>query len=165
MAVRAGLGILEAVRDYDQEMAHRWGLQGFQVRVGINSGLAAIAGDEGFEQISGAAVNLAARMESAAEPGSLLISHATYLQIRGAFDIQPLEPETVKGFSEPIPVYRVTGEKARSFRTRRRGVEGIETRMIGRDREMNLLQDAYTGMVEDRELQMITIVGDAGIGK
>jgi tetratricopeptide (TPR) repeat protein len=114
---------------------------------------------EGEDTLSGSAVNLAARLESAALPGTLLISRHTYQHIRGVFDFQPQEPIQAKGFPEPVQVYQVLG------RTRRRGVEGIETHMVGRQAELKALQDSYYAVVEDGERQIVTIVGEAGLGK
>lgn len=166
MAVRAGLGILAAAEEYAREVEETWGIPGFRVRVGINTGLVVIGGQsEGADTLAGRAVNLAARLESSAEPGTLLISHSTYLQIRGGFDLEPHDPILVKGFPEPVPVYQVLRAKPRSFRTRGRGVEGVETRMVGRDLEMKVLQDAYLMVVEEGERQMVTLVGEAGLGK
>ena len=66
---------------------------------------------------------------------------------------------------DPLPVYRVMGAKPRSFRHGRRGVEGIETRMIGRDAQLKELQDVLDLVIEDRDPQVMTISGEAGVGK
>jgi predicted ATPase len=113
----------------------------------------------------GSEVNLTARLESAAPPGGLLISQETYRNVRGIFDIQPLPPIDAKGFDRPVPVYQVIRARPRSFRNYQRGVEGIETHMIGRDAELKLLQDALRLAIDDGEGQMITISGEAGVGK
>ena len=122
-------------------------------------------GTEGEDAVTGLPVNLAARLESAAAPGTVLISHHTYQHIRGVFDFQPLEAIPAKGFPEPVPVYRVLRRKTRSFRTRRRGVEGVETRMIGRATELAALQELFTGMIARRACVSAVVVGDAGLGK
>ena len=75
MGIRAGLGILASAQDYAKVLAERWGLDDFQVRVGINTGLAALGGMTEVEDTAmGSAVNLAKRVESAAPVGGLLIS-------------------------------------------------------------------------------------------
>ena len=166
MAILAGLDILKAADEYSAELKTKWGINDFKVRIGINTGLVVIGGEtEAEDTMAGTAINLAARLESAAEPGSMLISHHTYQHVRGIFDLEPLEPIRVKGFTEPIHVYQVLKAKPRSFRTRRYGVEGIETRMVGRNREISLLQDILTAVIEDSERQVVTIVGEAGLGK
>jgi class 3 adenylate cyclase/tetratricopeptide (TPR) repeat protein len=166
MAVHAGLGILAMAEAYAGEVEEKWDVEGFSVRVGIDTGPVVAGGrSEGEDTIAGSAVNLAARLESAALPGTLLISRHTYQHVRGAFEFQPHEPVQAKGFPEPVQVYKVLRARERSFRTKRRGVEGIETNMVGRDSEMKILQDAYFRVVEDGERQMVTIVGEAGLGK
>ena len=165
-AVRAGLAILETAQAYALEVANRWRIDNFQVRVGINTGLVALGeGVEGANTAMGAAVNLAARMESAAPHGGLLISHHTFQHVRGIFDVQPLEPLQVKGVDEPVPVYRVMRAKPRAFRLGRRGVEGIATPMVGREAELRQLQEAFETAVDEGERQMITIRAEAGVGK
>jgi hypothetical protein len=109
----------------------------------------------------GDAINLAARMEQSAPPGGILITHDTYRHVRGVSDVLAQMPLQVKGKPQPVQACLVQRAKPRPFRRGVRGVEGIETRMIDRQAELTRLQEAfYTGM-EDRELQMATIVGDA----
>ena len=110
-------------------------------------------------------VNLAVRIESAAPPGGLLISHNTYRHVRGVFNVDPLDPITAKGFPEPVPVYLVRELKPRAFRVQTRGVEGVETRMVGRETEFKYLQDALLTAIEEGEGQVVTICGEAGVGK
>jgi class 3 adenylate cyclase/tetratricopeptide (TPR) repeat protein len=165
-AVRAGLDILGAARTIAEELADQWDIQGFEVRVGVNTGLVALGGmTEAEDTVMGKAVNLAARLESAAPPGGVLISHDTYRHVRGVFDVEPQESITLKGFDESVPVYRVLRAKPRSFRLYTRGVEGVETRMIGREAELKHLQDALLTAIEESEGQMFTISGEAGVGK
>ena len=164
-AVYAALELLAIAQTIAAELAER-GLPGFNARVGIDTGVVLVGeGAEGEDSVTGLPVNLAARLESAAPPGGVLISHHTYQHVRGVFDMQPLDPIDAKGFHEPVPVYRVLQPKPRSFRTRRRGVEGVETRMIGRDRELRLLQDLFNHVIGEREARLAVVVGEAGLGK
>ena len=165
-AVLAALDILATAAVVAAELESQRGLPGLQVRVGIDTGTVLIGGGtEGEDAVTGLPVNLAARLESSAEPGTVLISHHTYQHIRGVFDFQPLEPVQAKGFSEPVPVYRVLRRKARSFRTRRRGVEGVETRMVGREVEIGLLQEIFRQVIQNNARRSAIVVGDAGLGK
>ena len=165
-AIRAGLSILETSQDIARELEAQWGIQGFQVRLGINTGLVALGGvTEAEDTVMGKPVNLAARLESAAPPGGLLISHDTYRHVRGVFNVEPLEPILAKGFSEPVPVYRVLETKPRAFRVGTLGVEGIETRMVGRHAELQYLQEGLYSAVEEGEGQIVTVIGEAGVGK
>jgi predicted ATPase/class 3 adenylate cyclase len=165
-AIHAGLAIQSMAGEIASELERDHGLHGFAVRVGIATGLVlGGGGTEGEDSVKGEPVNLAARLESAAQPGTLLIAHQTYQHVRGVFDLQPLDPIRAKGFDEPVPVYRVLGARPRSFRTRRRGIEGIETRMVGREQELTLLQDIFSSVAEDGRGQLVTIVGEPGLGK
>ncbi|MGB7924020.1 MAG: tetratricopeptide repeat protein, partial [Pyrinomonadaceae bacterium] len=103
--------------------------------------------------------------EQAAPVGQILISHDTYRHVRGVFDVREMELVTVKGKAEPVHTYVVERAKPRAFRLRTRGVEGVETRMIGRQAELDRLMDALQIVIEDREPRAVTVVGDAGIGK
>ncbi|MGD2157410.1 MAG: tetratricopeptide repeat protein, partial [Anaerolineales bacterium] len=158
--------IIEVSQDCASVLQESWGIPEFQVRVGINTGLAAIGGiTEREDTVMGGTVNLGARLESAAPPGGVLISHETYRHVRGVFDVEPQEPITVKGFSEPVNVYIVRGIKPRALRRGTRGVEGVETRMVGREAELRYLQGALNSAIQDREGQVVTILGEAGVGK
>ncbi len=168
-ACRAALDIIKGAQEYGLLLERERGIQGFAVRVGINTGLV-VVGEVGTDlrveyTAMGDAVNLAARMEQNAPPGGILISHDTYRHVRGVFDVQPQEPSYVKGRSEPVQTYLVERAKARAFRKPARGVEGIETRMVGREAELKRLQDAFYTAMEDGELQMVTVSGEAGVGK
>jgi predicted ATPase len=166
MAVRAGLGIIETAGVIARELEVEHQLQGFQVRVGINTGLVVAGGvTEAEGTIMGAAVNLAARLESSAPPGGVLISQNTHQHVRGAFEFKAGEAIQVKGFEQPVQVYLVIKAKPRAFRAFTRGVEGVETSLVGRQLEMNTLQQAYDRVLERGESRFITIVGDAGLGK
>jgi predicted ATPase/class 3 adenylate cyclase len=166
MAVRAGLGIIKtaAVIARDLEKDHH--LKGFQVRVGVNTGLVVAGGvTEAEGTVMGSAVNLAARLESSAPPGGVLISQHTYQHVRGLFDFEAGEAIQVKGFDETVQVYLVVKAKPRVFRVMTRGVEGVETHMVGRQGEMNALQVAFDAVLHSRDSRFITVVGEAGLGK
>ncbi|MCK4724164.1 MAG: AAA family ATPase, partial [Anaerolineales bacterium] len=165
-AIRAGLGILEASQELGGELETQWGIENFQVRVGINTGLAALGGmTEAEDTVMGSTVNLAKRVESAAPPGGLLITHNTYRHVRGVFNVQMHEPIDAKGFDEPIRVYQVEDVKPRTFRVQTRGVEGLETHMVGRKVELLALQEVYRNAIEGKQTQVVTVVGEAGVGK
>jgi class 3 adenylate cyclase/tetratricopeptide (TPR) repeat protein len=137
------------------------------MRVGINTGpvlLGTIATTREFTAM-GDAVNLSSRLEHAAPVGGVLISSDTYRHVRGLFDVEVQPPLTVKGKREPVLTYRVLAVKPRAFRMATRGVEGIETRTIGRDAELLTLQNAYRDAVETAETHLLTLVGDPGLGK
>jgi class 3 adenylate cyclase/tetratricopeptide (TPR) repeat protein len=140
-----------------------------QVRVGIHTGLVVVGelGAEAHKEItaSGDAMNLAARLQSAAPPGGILISVDTYRYVRGVFDVTVRPPLTVKGKSEPIQTYLVRRAKPRPFRTVARGVAGIEIRTVGREAEMQTLQNAYLRAYKEHGTVWAQLLGDPGVGK
>ena len=165
-AVRAGLAILRESQAYAAEIESKWKISGFDVRVGVNTGMVAVGGStEAEDTVMGLTVNLGARMETAAPPGGLLISHNTYRQVKGIFEVEPAGTIEAKGFDQPVAVYLVMGVKPLAFRLQTRGLEDVRTSMVGRDSELKRLQDASYAASEDRECQVITILGEAGIGK
>jgi len=170
-AIRAALAIQAEARDFDLEAQPdrphpKWDRR-LQMRIGINTGPVFLGpvGTTGEYSAIGDTVNTVSRLEKAAPVGSILISHDTYRHVRGVFDVQPLKPIEVRGKREPLQAYVVERAKPRAFRMGRRGVEGIETRMIGRQAELEQLQGALCTAMEDGGRQMITIIGEAGVGK
>lgn len=119
----------------------------------------------GTYMVSGAPITLAGRLREAAPPGGILVAHETFTLVRGVFNFTQHESIRVRGRKDPIEVYLVTQAKARAFRSRAMGIEGVETKMIGREIELRLLQEALTLTLEDGETQVVTVVGEAGIGK
>ena len=166
MAVHSALDILKESENISKSLERKWGIKSFQVRIGINTGLIASGGvTEADHTIMGSTINLAARLEKAAEPGTVLISKHTYQHIRGIFDLEARLPVEAKGFPEPVETYKVLMRKPRTFRLMNRGVEGVETRMIGREQEMRRIQSLARKVIEDKAFRFVTIVGEAGMGK
>jgi predicted ATPase/class 3 adenylate cyclase len=165
-AVRAALNIISISEKISQSLKEEWGIESFQVRIGVNTGLIASGGvTEAGDTIMGSTINLAARLEKAAEPGTVLISRHTYQHVRGIFDMDKREPIEAKGFPEPVETYKILRLKSRAFRLMNRGVEGVETRMIGRELEMRNLQALSEKVIRDKVFRFVTIIGEAGMGK
>lgn len=165
-AIRAGLAIIQESRRLAPAMRERHGIPEFSVRAGIHTGSVLLGGGVDAEgSIRGAAVNIAARMEQAAPAGGLRISHDTYRQVRGVFDVAEQPPIAVKGVGTPMRTYLIERAKPRAFRVANRGIEGVETRMVGRDAELAALCQAFAEMSASGSLRAISIVGEAGIGK
>ena len=132
-AVRCGLALLELGKALGAEVQAAHGHAGLNVRVGVHTGGVLLGGGvDGDGSIRGQPVNIAARMEQTAPAGALRISHDSYVQVRGLFEVSKPEPLAVKGVDEPIVSYLVAKAKPRSFRIATRGIEGVSTRMIGR---------------------------------
>ena len=171
-AIRAALQIQAKVQEWKKEFSdsiysQQSPSQNIQLRIGINTGPALLGrvGTIGEYTAIGNTVNLANRLEQAAPIGGILISHDTYQHVRGIFDVTVLEPITVKGKIEPIQIYTINGVRPRSFRVPTRGVEGIETRTIGRDEELAKMKSAFEQVIEQHQMQLINIVAEAGTGK
>jgi len=166
MAVRAGLDVLRTAKAVAADLENEYRIPRFQVRMGVNTGLVVAGGDtEGEDTIMGSAVNLAARLESSAPADGFLISHNTYQQVRGLFEIEPHKTIKAKGFSEPVKSYLVRRAKQFTFDLTTRGVEGVETRMVGREAELTTLQQAYIAVVKGERARFVTVIGEAGLGK
>ena len=135
-AVRCGLALIELGKTLGREVEAAHGHPGFGVRLGIHTGAVLLGGGvDADSTIRGIAVNIAARMEQTAPAGALRISHDTYAQVRGIFEVEAQEPLLVRGVDEPIQSYLVRRAKPRSFRIAARGIEGVATRMVGREAE------------------------------
>jgi class 3 adenylate cyclase len=164
-AVRAALDLLEVTRAYAEEVRAKHGIE-FAVRVGLNTG-PVVVGDVGsdlkFEYTAmGDAVNLAARMQSAARPMTVLISENTYRFVAPLFDCADLGRIDVKGKTEPVRVYEV--QKLKAQQGRLRGLAGLESPMVGRDVELNSLLQ-LSAAVRAGLGRAAVIVGEPGLGK
>lgn len=133
---------------------------------GITTGPVLLERDtqSGAYNASGAPITLAGRLKDSAS-GGVIVAHDTFSLVRGVFSVYQREPLRVRGRKEPIETYLVTAVRPRAFRLRAMGIEGVETRMIGREIELRLLQEALTLTLEDGETQVVTVVGEAGVGK
>jgi predicted ATPase len=136
------------------------------VRVGINTGLVAV-GEVGSDlrmeyTAMGDAVNLAARMESAAEPGTVLITENTHQLIHRSFETEDLGPMRVKGKAEEVNVFRVL--RAKRERTAVHEIDATYSPMVGRDSELQRLKDALDDLQTGRG-GTFAIAGEPGLGK
>jgi class 3 adenylate cyclase/tetratricopeptide (TPR) repeat protein len=166
-AVRCGLALRDLGKTFGAEVRDSYGHAGVDVRVGVHTGDVLLGGGVDEESsIRGQAVNVAARMEQTAPPGSVRISHDSYRLVRGLFDVAVQEPLLVKGIDEPVRTYLVLRAKPRAFAAASRGVEGVDTHMIGRDAELRALQDAFARAARPGAgAQRVVVVGEAGVGK
>jgi class 3 adenylate cyclase/tetratricopeptide (TPR) repeat protein len=160
-AVRAAQEVRETLAGLNDELQQTRGLA-VVFRTGVNTGTV-VAGDSSVGQtlITGDTVNTAARLEQAAQPGEILLGEATYRLVRDAVVAQPIEPIEAKGKAQPLPAYRlVSVTPGAAGRSRR-----LDTPMVGRNREIHVLADAFDRAVADRAGQLVTVLGAAGVGK
>lgn len=159
---RAVLAALEMRRDvgvYAARLRAERGIAELSVRIGINTGLAVLgdASGTGIEYTAmGDAVNVAARLQTAAEPGAIVVGNATRKQVEPFFELRPLGALEVKGRSAPVAAFEVLSRRAAATRTR--------VPFVGRERELGALRDALADVRAGRG-RILAIAGDAGIGK
>jgi len=165
--IRAGLEMLQATAAYRARLVRERGaaFEGFDIRIGINTGEAVI-GDVGSGQAieytgMGDAVNVAARLQSLAKPGTMLVSDNTLKRVPPVFEWEPAGDLELKGREGKLQAFVVTGMSATASRSRPRE---LVTPLVGRHAEL----DALRGAVEELRKgggRIVSLVGDAGLGK
>ncbi len=171
-AVLAALGIHQAVTALNATIASESGkpqlatFKGHQLRlrIGIDTGVVmATTGNTAADfLVTGDTVNLAARLQAAADPGSVLISQETRRLVGDEFVLEKIPSLSVKGVAGPVTVFRVLGVTAPSAAPRKIG--GRSDVMVGRQAELAVLQQAIARL-ESGSGSVAVIIGDAGIGK
>lgn len=180
-AVRSALDIRAEIGDYAQIGAGRSMMETslqtmgtslqtvsapIRLRIGLSTGtvvVGAVGSDLHLEYLAiGDAVNLASRLQSAAQPGQILIAETTARLVRPVFDLQPMPDLAVKGLAAPVRAFAVAGPKMAS--DRERDVEGLSSPLVGRESELASLRQALS-MLSDGHGQVAFVLGEAGIGK
>ena len=165
-AVRAALDMVAAVTELEPEM--KLPVATLNVRIGIATGKV-VVGDIGSgarrEEMAvvGEAPNLAARLQSAAEPGEIFIGAQTFALVQGYFDIDELGARDLKGISQEQQIYRVSADSGAVDRLDASARSGL-TPLVGRREEVAILSNRWLKALEG-ESQLITVTGEAGIGK
>ncbi len=154
-AVRAALDLLEAVPALGP---------GIRARAGVLTGEAAVtlgATDQGM--VAGDIVNTAARLQSVAEPGTVLVGESTRNAASGAIAFEDIGETALKGKSSPVPAFRAVRVVAQ--RGGRNRSESLEAPFVGRDEELRLLKEAFHATGREQRPRLVSVVGPAGIGK
>ncbi len=167
MAIRAALDMQEQMALYSQEVRERYGSEELRLHIGLHTGTV-IVGSMGSSLMMnytaiGDTVNLAARLQQNADPGTILVSQVVYQFTRPLFEFQPLPALALKGYTYPVPAYRLVGPRVTPASVR--GIEGLSAPLIGRESELARLRAAADGLVGLRQGQFVLIEGEAGIGK
>ena len=159
-AARAALRIQQIVGEYGREIEEAWGIAGFRVRVGVNTGPTAVGlvGAADPQTVAlGDTTNVAARLQSAAEPGTILVGEATARHLRRIFALGSMGDFSVKGRAEPVPAWLLEGVAV-----------GVEERalspMVDRDAERDRLGTVLRDLIAGRG-QVLLLVGETGLGK
>jgi class 3 adenylate cyclase len=154
-AVRAALDLVEAVAALDGEL---------RARAGVLTGEAAVTlGAAGQGLVAGDLVNTASRVQSAAEPGTVLVGESTRRASEASVVYEDAGAFDLKGKSVPMPLWRAL-RVAAGVGGRRRS-EGLEPPFVGRDRELRLVKDLYHASAEQGRSHLVSVLGIAGIGK
>jgi ABC-type oligopeptide transport system substrate-binding subunit/class 3 adenylate cyclase len=165
-AVRAALRITQEIAAYAEEVARAWGVQNFGVRVGVNTGPVVLgpvgAGGRVEYGAFGDTVNTAARLQSAAEPGTVLAGGSTFRVAESLFEWGDPRSLELKGKSQTVQAREVTG--ARPATARGRGLHGFQAPVVGRDRELAVCREAIGGVLAGSG-GILFLSGEAGIGK
>jgi predicted ATPase/class 3 adenylate cyclase len=146
-AIRAALSIMESV-----------GELGLEARIGIESGEVVVDSVESTFA-TGEAVNVAARLQQAADPNAILIGPGAQRLTLGCFELEDEGPIEARGLAQPVWTWRVVAP------TRTEATRPFSAPLVGRDAELELLQNTYARAVRDRRAHLFTTFGDPGVGK
>ena len=166
-ALYAALRMQEDIRRYAERLRAEKGVN-LQVRVGVNTGevvVRSIKTDDAHTEYTpiGHSTSLASRLQTLANPGSVAISEAVRKLVEGYFSLKRLGPARIKGVSEPINVYEVTGLGPLRTRLQRSAGRGL-TKFVGREREIEALKHA-AGQARSGHGQILAAMAEAGTGK
>ena len=166
-AVRTGLDILKEVAAVRDRLQRDKGI-GFTLSVNVHTGMAVVSeGQEGpgreAYSVVGEARNVSARLDAVARPDTVVISQTTYRLVQGFFLCESLGNTAIKGLPRPLEFFKVLRENEAQSRIDVAGPTGL-TPLIGRDREVGLLQDRWEQALEGMG-QTVLLIGDAGLGK
>jgi class 3 adenylate cyclase/predicted ATPase len=154
-AVRTALDLLVAIPELDPNL---------RLRAGVLTGEAAVTmGAEGQGMVAGDLVNTAARVQSVAEPGTVLVGETTKRATEAAILYEGAGAHELKGKTEPVALFRasrVTAGRAGALKA-----EGVEPPFVGRERELRLVKELFHAAAEEQRPHLVNVVGIAGIGK
>jgi class 3 adenylate cyclase/tetratricopeptide (TPR) repeat protein len=154
-AARAALDMRAALGELNEELERDYGTW-LEARIGVNTGEVVTGTEERLA--TGDAVNVAARLEQAAAPGEILLGPETMRLLRGAVVGEELEPLGLKGKTEGVPAFRLVSVEGELPRR-------LDARMVGRQRELRMLGDAWDRATSERTCLLFTLLGAAGVGK
>ena len=160
-ALRASLHMMRRLDELNGELQRTHDVS-LQIRIGVNTGdvLAATSPGPGEAMVTGDAVNAAARLQGVADPGTIFVSQRTADAVRG-FSFEDRGLHELKGKRDRVRALRLIEETGIGSR----GVPGLSAPMVGRDTELEVLRSVYERIVGERRPYLVTLYGDAGVGK
>jgi class 3 adenylate cyclase/tetratricopeptide (TPR) repeat protein len=160
-AVRAATGMRDALVTLNADLERDHGV-GLAARIGVNTG-EVVAGDPSAGQrlVTGDAVNVAARLEQSATPGEVLLGEPTFRLVKDAVEVEQVSALDLKGKEEPVPAYRLVAVLADVAGH----VRHLDSPMVGRGKELEMLERALERAVTERTSHLFTLLGSAGVGK
>ena len=160
-AVRAAFGMQKALAALNEDLKRYYGVQ-ITNRTGVNTGEIVANTDPNADQnlATGDAVNVAARLEQNAPAGEILIGEVTYELVKQSVEVERLEL-TLKGKPEPVPAFRLIDVRSEPVPV----LAAAAAPFVGREAEMAVLRGAFGEVVENRTARLVTVIGDAGVGK
>jgi class 3 adenylate cyclase len=160
-AVRAAAGMQSALQRVNDELSLRYGVV-LANRTGVNTGEVVANADPTADQklATGDAVNVAARLEQAAPQNEVYLGEVTYQLVRDAVVAEAVAPRTLTGKAEPVAAYRLVAARGLDGYVRRH-----DTPIVGREAELDAIDQALREVIEGNAARLVTIIGDAGIGK
>jgi len=163
--VQAGLEIIRGIEEFRQKILREYGIE-FNIRVGLNSGLVLLgqigSAQKGEFTAMGDTINLAARMEQNAPTDGILITAETAQLLGGHFELEAQPPLIIKGKDEPISTFRVLRRLTPSTLLSN---QPTAAPMIGRQKELRTLQDAWLQATQNAQTSIMLMIGEAGVGK
>jgi class 3 adenylate cyclase len=159
-AVRAAFEMRTVLEELNVRLQATWGVR-LQNRTGVNTG-EVVAADSAARQrlATGDTINVAARLEQAAPDGEVLIGDTTFRLVKDAVTTEPMEPLELRGKSARVRAHRLTGVSGAEAITRR-----VDLPLVGRETELGHLVDAFGRALEDSHCEVVTVLGQAGMGK
>ncbi|HEU0192661.1 MAG TPA: AAA family ATPase [Gaiellales bacterium] len=159
-AVRTALDLVADVQALGEEL----GLSGLRARAGVLTGEAAVTlGAAGQGMVAGDLVNTASRIQTAAEPGTVLVGEITKRSTEAALVYADAGPHELKGKAEPVPLWRAVRVVGAVGGAQRAG--GLEAPFVGRGRELQMIKELFHATAEQGRAQLVSVIGGAGIGK
>ncbi len=160
-AVQFALALRDATQDYQLDSM-------LPLKLALASGDVCFSpptGNTTEAVLTGQPLELCQLMLVVIQDGGVAVSQSTHRLVEGLFTFTPLAQLPVRGQTEPVEIYRAVAPKAIHFRILQRGIEGVTTRMVGRDIEMMRMRDVYETVTDETENYLVTVIGEAGTGK